>query len=90
MNQSETGRTSGDERECRVGNERQRRRCVETGSRRGNGDAGKTKWFRTKWKASTWILMVRVATKGGSSKIPEGTAKRQEEKVKKLRARSGN
>ena len=36
----QTERASGDEWDCREGKERKRRRCVETGTRRRNGDVG--------------------------------------------------
>ena len=43
----------------------------------------------TVWKASTRTPMVEVTMSGGTRKVPEGKAKRQVKKVKKLSVRLG-
>ena len=50
--------------DCRGCDERKRRRRVEAGTRRGNGDAGNQSFFGTVWKAFTWTLMVKVTMSG--------------------------
>ena len=44
--------------------EEKRRRRVESGTRRGNGDAGKPKFYGMGRKASPDTLTVKVATSG--------------------------
>ena len=63
---------------------------METGIRRGNGDAGKQNGLARGGRRRRGPLKEKVAMKGSKSKNPEGKAKRQENNVKKLRALSEN
>ena len=71
------------------GNERKEEKMRGGWNQKGKRRRWKPKWCRAGWKASTWTLMVKVAMKGIKSKNPEGKAKRQEKKVKKLRGQKG-
>ena len=57
------GRAGGKESRLRgMATKGKRRRRVEAGTRRGNGDAGNQSFHGTEWRASLDTLMMKVAT----------------------------
>ena len=81
----EAGCARGDEGDCREGDERRRRRCMEAGTRKGNGDVRDQSRYGRGGKAFAWTLMVKATRNEGKLKnyrsqsdVPGGKEKPEE------------